>query len=227
MRHCNDGNQTESQVRRHLIAVGDRFGRLTVVGFEIRHASGFARYAICNCDCGQKDKAIRVDGLYRGAVVSCGCFLREQFIQRTRGIKRNIPSGAASVLWKGGRVVNYHGYVLVKVGRNHPWADKQGYILEHRLIVGQVLGRKLEPHEPVHHKDHNKTNNALENLEYCSSPAWHGVHHRKRSDLRHPNEPNPIIECACGCGETFEKYDSIHRPRRYLPNHRQSVRRRD
>jgi predicted XRE-type DNA-binding protein len=29
----------------------------------------------------------------------------------------------------------------------------------------------------------------------------------------------PIIECACGCGETLEKYDKVGRPRKYIHNH--------
>lgn len=30
---------------------------------------------------------------------------------------------------------------------------------------------------------------------------------------------NPIIECACGCGNTLEKYDSRGRERKFLPSH--------
>jgi hypothetical protein len=36
---------------------------------------------------------------------------------------------------------------------------------EHRYIMEQFLGRKLESYEVVHHKDGNKRNNDLENLE--------------------------------------------------------------
>lgn len=30
---------------------------------------------------------------------------------------------------------------------------------------------------------------------------------------------NPIIECACGCGQTLPKYDSRGRERKFLPSH--------
>lgn len=42
-----------------------------------------------------------------------------------------------------------------KVGRRH----------EHRTVAERLLSRALLPGEVVHHKDHNKRNNAAENLE--------------------------------------------------------------
>jgi len=43
------------------------------------------------------------------------------------------------------------------------------YILEHRHIMERHLGRKLLPEETVHHRDGNRANNALGNLELFSS----------------------------------------------------------
>ena len=47
----------------------------------------------------------------------------------------------------------------------HPDANKAGYIPEHRLIMENHIGRCLKKDECVHHKDHNKYNNNIENLE--------------------------------------------------------------
>lgn len=64
-----------------------------------------------------------------------------------------------------GRVVDSRGYILVKAPDGHPGATKARYILEHRLVMEQVLGRYLEPHETVHHKNGIKDDNRPENLQ--------------------------------------------------------------
>jgi hypothetical protein len=49
---------------------------------------------------------------------------------------------------------------MVKIGPR-----KSDWIMEHRLVMGQVLGRPLEKHERVHHRDGNRANNDPANLE--------------------------------------------------------------
>ena len=44
-------------------------------------------------------------------------------------------------------------------------ACKDGYIMEHRLLMAGKVGRLLTRTEVVHHLDHNPLNNALTNLE--------------------------------------------------------------
>ncbi len=67
-------------------------------------------------------------------------------------------------LWKGGSYINGQGYRLV-VSRDHPNAYKHGYVLEHRLVMEEKLGRYLTKVETVHHKDGDRQNNSLDNLE--------------------------------------------------------------
>ena len=52
---------------------------------------------------------------------------------------------------------NAAGYVYV-------YAENGNSVLEHRLIMERLLGRKLQSHEVVLHKDGSKDNNAPENL---------------------------------------------------------------
>jgi len=120
----------------------------------------------------------------------------------------------------GYRRVSSHGYVLVKVGKDHPMAHKTGYAYEHRLIASEEAGRVLTPSEEVHHEDENTQNNAPENLDICRSRAGHKVRHRAKCfGNRLPGEENLLISCGCGCGGALDKFDSCGRPRLYLPGH--------
>ena len=55
------------------------------------------------------------------------------------------------------------GYLLV-YAPDHPNAHR-GRVLEHRLVMEKAIGRYLLPDEVVHHKDRNKHNNKIDNLE--------------------------------------------------------------
>lgn len=77
--------------------------------------------------------------------------------------KKGQFSGNKHPKWKGGRLVNTQGYVLI-YNPDHPFADHHGYIRKHRLIIEKKLKRYLKPEEKVHHMDKNKLNNSIENL---------------------------------------------------------------
>jgi hypothetical protein len=71
---------------------GDKFGRLTIL--EIGKSSGTYRYmAICQCECGNVPLKIRLDGITRGGVVSCGCYHKE--VTATKGGHAKSPLGHA------------------------------------------------------------------------------------------------------------------------------------
>ena len=112
--------------------------------------------------------------------IACPLCSKERWIQLRKGntINRYCRScshkgqiGEKASRWKGGRNNDGKGYILVKVLPDNPYysmANSNGYILEHRLIMAQKLGRPLGKWEIVHHKDSIKHHNTEENLELVS-----------------------------------------------------------
>ena len=64
------------------------------------------------------------------------------------------------------------GYI-VRLTKNHPFSDKRGYVLEHRLVMEEHLKRFLTKNEIIHHKDGNRENNGLLNLQLMDDQKTH------------------------------------------------------
>ena len=79
--------------------------------------------------------------------------------------------------WRGGRKIRKDGYTLVIAPDDHPSpayvTRGTKYILEHRYVMEQHLGRYLDPKEVIHHKDGNPRNNSIDNLRLFASQAEH------------------------------------------------------
>lgn len=84
--------------------------------------------------------------------------------------------GQDAARWKGGRKQHYGKYVGIFVP-DHPNCSADGYVCEHRLIMEQKLGRYLTREEVVHHKNGNKHDNRIENLELMPSRKHHAREH--------------------------------------------------
>lgn len=84
------------------------------------------------------------------------------------------------------------------------------WILEHRLVMEEHLGRPLAADEHVHHRNENGLDNRLENLEVLSQSEHMRLHATGRE---HPKLPR--LTCVCPiCGDEFSVRQHEYRKRK-------------
>lgn len=102
-------------------------------------------------------------------------------------------------MWNIENIVSKGDYNYAVV-REHPKATINGYVLHHRIVMENHLGRLLADSEVVHHKNNNKKDNDISNLEVMSKSDHSRMHNLERGitfvDLICPN---------CGSGFRREK----------------------
>lgn len=76
--------------------------------------------------------------------------------------------------WKGGKT-NKGEYVYI-YAPYHPAVSSNKHIAEHRLVVEKYLGRFLHSNEIVHHINHNKKDNRIENLMVVTRSEHRKIH---------------------------------------------------
>lgn len=82
---------------------------------------------------------------------------------------------------KGGRnktrksIKTIYGYIQL-FEPHHIQAGKNGYVFEHRKVMADKIGRRLKWNEQVHHKNHNKIDNRISNLELMTCAEHTRLH---------------------------------------------------
>jgi hypothetical protein len=132
---------------------------------------------------------------------------------RCRSKIRNYPTGPDHPRWKGGTITK-SGYKVIQV------EGKREY--EHRAVMQRILGRQLASYEVVHHLNGNRLDNRPTNLAILLNGMHVSNHLRRRTDLAKLGQANTIVQCSCGCGALFIKYDNRRRPRQFLHGHNNS-----
>lgn len=99
---------------------------------------------------------------------SCGkSFEVPPHMRRQRTCTRHCAGKLGGRSGKEKPSIDSAGYVSVYVPPVLRWPgyEKRSRMLEHRLVMAQILGRPLEDHETVHHINGNRTDNRPENLQ--------------------------------------------------------------
>lgn len=115
---------------------------------------------------------------------------RAAWPKETNEAHRKRMFGKNNPAWKGGvtyfnKKGNYNGVKYVRCPSGFlDMARKDGYVMEHRLVVAKAIGRCLKRSEAVHHVNHDPSDNRLENLELFPSNSAH-----KRYEARGVPEP--------------------------------------
>ena len=78
-------------------------------------------------------------------------------------------------MWNIGKVISKgdYNYCIIK---EHPKATKHGYVLMHRAVMENHLGRLLDDDEVVHHKNGDKKDNRICNLEVLNASEHVSMH---------------------------------------------------
>lgn len=99
----------------------------------------------------------------------CNKKLRKDINPKTRFCSKSCSAQGRSPIGRSSPIgtIGDHasGYKTIKVGQAHPGANKNGWMLHHRYVVEQDLDRYLERHERVHHRNGQRDDNRIENLE--------------------------------------------------------------
>lgn len=106
-----------------------------------------------------------------------------------------MPANKGDSMFEIKKVVS-KGQYNYAVCPDHPNRTSNNYVLLHRVLMENHLGRLLSRGEVVHHLNHDKKDNRIENLEVMTA-AEHSREHAK-------DRPRKYVELVCPyCSSEF------------------------
>lgn len=184
---CNLLARTRGYCRKHY----QSHRRRGLLGGSICSIEGCERFSEARGFCGMHWKRwwntsgdIDYAGNLRERILPCsvgGCESRAQ----ARGLchghytrwRRKGEAGDSPLAVRDGRYL-LQGYVAIRMP-NHPLAMKGGYVLEHRLVLYEAE-IEIPADSHVHHKNGDRADNRLENLEVLSRSEHISVHNPRK-----------------------------------------------
>lgn len=143
------------------------------------------RIRFCSDDCYfpfKKKREEEIKNSYTKECSNCGKIysaLRSKTLSGlsfcSQDCSKEYMKGENSPFFKGGTHTKA-GYKVIKINGKYKY--------EHREIMEKFLGRKLNKDEVVHHKDGNKLNNSIDNLELMSKREHDYFHYCQLGDPR-------------------------------------------
>lgn len=116
-----------------------------------------------------KGKVCKTEGCDRKAHARLLC--KNCYSKFMKGIAPG--TGRMKGVYSRDKRVQTNGYVVWH-DKASPYANSHGHVYEHRAVMGEYLGRPLLEHETVHHKNGDRSDNRLENLELWSNKQPYG-----------------------------------------------------
>ena len=123
------------------------------------------------------------------------------------GIRKAHPEGRAGKSasnWKGGKCTTGGGHVYIH-RPDHPNCTKEGYVMEHRLVVEESIGRLLQQNEVVHHINGIKTDNRPENLQVLTVSGHRKIHMEAYQKLYECQQENAKLKALIAALESAQK----------------------
>ncbi len=103
-----------------------------------------------------------------------------------RKVSAETKAKQSQAMFKGGighKKVRNDGYVSIYFPE-HPKSNNEGYIMEHILVMECNIGRHLKDDEVVHHRNHNRADNRLINLQLMTFKEHAALHMKERHEKR-------------------------------------------
>lgn len=105
--------------------------------------------------------------------------------------------GPSNHRWKGGKALDGHGYVTVRMPEHHR-AGANGRVFEHILVAERALGRLIQHPAEVHHVNGIKGDNRNENLVICEDRGFHMLLHQRARAYTATGNPKALRCRICG-----------------------------